>query len=293
MLIRQLSVFLSVCKTGSMTAAAEELFMTQPAVSQTIRELEEHYETKLFDRYPRRLEITESGRMLKRSAEKLLNSLEEMEISVREIDKDGPVRIGVNLSVGNALLMNYLRSFRNDHPNSKVRVVCTRGSILERMLDEHEVDFLLMEKPMHDGEYEMQPFYQDRIVVVTRPDDPLQKREGLKLTDIANEHFLLRERGAGVREQFNHICMSKNIPIDPYWESSSTTVLVNAVLAGEGIAVLPHLMIRDRLDKGEIKELNVTDINLSRTLYLIKYPGKYLSQAVKDFVMLITNSQPE
>lgn len=287
MIIRQLSVFLSVCKTGSMTAAAEELFMTQPAVSQTIRELEEHYETKLFDRYPRRLEITESGRMLKRSAEKLLNSLEEMEISVREIDMDGPVRIGVNLSVGNALLVDYLKLFRKDHPNSEVRVVCTRGSVLERMLDEHELDFLLMEKPMHDGDYEMQPFYQDRIVVVTRPDDPLQKKEGLKLADIAHEQFLLRERGAGVREQFNHICMSKSISIDPYWESSSTTVLVNAVIAGEGIAVLPYLMVRDRLEKGEIKELNVADINLSRTLYLIKYPGKYLSKAVKDFAALI------
>lgn len=292
MLIRQLSVFLTVCRTGSMTAAAEELFMTQPAVSQTIRELEEHYNTKLFDRFPRRLEITESGKTLRRSAERLLNTLEEMEISIRENEKDGPVRIGANLSVGNALLMDYLNEFHKTHPRSEVNIFCTRGSILERMLNEHELDFMLMEKPMHDNDYLMEPFYKDRIVIVTRPDDPLQKAEGLILKDIADEPFLLREKGAGVREQFNHICMSQGLRIRPYWESSSTTVLVNAVMAGEGIAVLPYLMVRDRLKGGDIKELNVTDVNLSRTLYLIRHPSKYISEAARDFAAIVLANSP-
>lgn len=287
MIIRQLNVFLTVCRTGSMTAAAEELFMTQPAVSQTIKELEEHYNTRLFDRYPRRLEITESGRMLRRSAEKLLNSIEEMEISIRKSDQDGPVRIGVNLSVGNALLTDYLKAFRNDHPHAEVKVLCTRGSILERSLSEHELDFLLMEKPIHETDFLMEPFYNDRIVIVTRPDDPLQKLEAPVLIDLLKTPILLREKGAGVREQFNHICLSRGIKIQPYWESSSTTVLVNAVLAGEGIAVLPYLMVRDRLEKGEIKELKVQDVSLSRTLYLIRHPGKYMSQAARDLAAII------
>ena len=287
MIIRQLQVFLTVCRTLNMTAAAEELYMTQPAVSQTIKELEDHYGTKLFDRFPRKLQITDSGRMLKRSAEKLLDSLEEMEISVRETEKDGPVKIGVNLSVGNALLMEYLETFRADHPHSEVRIICTRGAVLEKMLNEHTLDFLLMEKPLHDNDYIMQPFYEDRIVVISRPDDPLRRRKKLTLSDIVNERILLREKGAGVREQFDHICMSQGIRVKPYWESSSTTVLVNAVIAGEGIAVVPYLMVRDRLEKGEIEELPVSDIKLSRTLYLIKYPGKYLSQAARDFADLV------
>ena len=291
MIIRQLNVFLTVCRTGSMTAAAEELYMTQPAVSQTIKELEEHYSTKLFDRFPRRLEITESGRMLRRSAEKLLNSLEEMEISIRETENDGPVRIGVNLSVGNALLTDYLHTFRKTHPKSEVRVVCTRGSVLERMLNEHELDFLLMEEPMHENDFLMDPFYDDRIVIVTRPDDPLLEEETHSLKDLAGKSFLLREKGAGVREQFNHICMSQGLRIKPFWESSSTTVLVNAVIAGEGIAVLPYLMVRDRLERGEIKELPVKDVILSRKLYLIRHPGKYMSQAARDFADIVTGGE--
>ena len=247
MLIRQLNVFLTVCRTGSMTAAAEELYMTQPAVSQTIRDLEEHYETKLFDRFPRKLVITESGKILRRSAERLLNNLEEMEITLRDCDKEGPVRIGVNLSVGNALLMKYLRRFRERHPDSEVRVCCTRGSLLEQKLNDHELDFLMMEKPAHESDYSMEPFYSDRITIVVRPDDPLLDREDLTLADLAGHPFLLREKGAGVREQFDHSCLSKGLNIKPHWESSSTTVLVNAVLAGEGIAVLPYLMIRERI----------------------------------------------
>ena len=287
MLIRQLSVFLTVCRTGSMTAAAEELYMTQPAVSQTIRDLEEHYETKLFDRFPRKLVITESGKILRRSAERLLDNLEEMEISLRENDKEGPVRIGANLSAGNALLMDYLCQFRQTHPDSTVNVFCTRGSLLEQKLNDHELDFLLMEKPVHETDYRMDPFYNDRITIVTHPDDPLLQREGLTLADIADHPFLLREKGAGVREQFDMICLSKGIRIKPHWESSSTTVLVNAVLAGEGIAVLPYLMIRERLEKGEIRELTVTDVNLSRTLYVIRYPNRYLSEAARDFIDIV------
>lgn len=287
MLLRQLNVFLTVCRTGSMTAAADELFMTQPAVSQTIRELEEHYGTKLFDRFPRRLEITESGKTLRRSAERLLDSLEDMEIQVRESDQDGPVRLGVNLSVGNALLTGYLKEFRKAHPVSEIKVCCTRGSVLERMLCEHELDFLLMEEPMHENDYLMEPFYDDRIVIATRPDDPLQERKGLVLQDLLDQSFLLREKGAGVREQFNHICLSQGVKIDPAWESSSTTVLVNAVIAGEGIAVVPYLMVKDKLDAGIIKELQVTDVKLSRTLYLIRHPNKYMSQASRDLAEII------
>lgn len=287
MLIRQLNVFLTVCRTGSMTAAAEELYMTQPAVSQTIRDLEEHYETKLFDRFPRKLVITESGRILRRSAERLLNNLEEMEITLRDCDKEGPVRIGVNLSVGNALLMKYLRKFREQHPDSEVQVFCTRGSLLEQKLNDHELDFLMMEKPAHENDYSMDPFYSDRITIVVRPDDPLLAREDLTLADLAGHPFLLREKGAGVREQFDHICMSKGLTINPHWESSSTTVLVNAVLAGEGIAVLPYLMIRERIAEGSLRELTVKDVNLSRTLYLIRHPNKYLSEAARDLMEII------
>jgi len=290
MLLRQLNVFLTVCRTGSMTAAAEELFMTQPAVSQTIRDLEEHYGTRLFDRFPRRIVITESGKTLRRSAERVLDSLEDLEIRIREKDNKGPVRIGVNLSAGNALLTGYLKLFRKEHPDSEVNVCCTRGSVLERMLNDHELDFLLMEEPLHENDFLKEPFYDDRIVIVTRADDPLQERDGLILKDILDRRFLLREKGAGVREQFDHICLSQGVKINPAWESSSTTVLVNAVIAGEGIAVLPYLMIRDRLETGLIKELKVNDVKLSRTLYLIRHPNKYMTQAAKDLADIILSA---
>ena len=287
MLLRQLNIFLCVCRKGSMTAAAEELYMTQPAVSQTIRELEDHYGTRLFDRFPRRLQLTDSGQQLQKTAEAILTKVDEMEVVMRESENEAPVRIGANLSVGNALLRGYIEKFRRIHPDSEVRTICTGGSLLEEKLLENELDFLLMEEPTHEHDYILEPFYLDKIVIVTRPGDPLLEMEKLLLKNIKEQPFLLREKGAGVREQFDHICLSQGIRIYPHWESSSNTVLVNAVLAGEGIAVLPYLMVRDRLERGELKELHVDDVNLSRTLYVIRHPAKYLARAAQDFIAII------
>lgn len=289
MLEHRLRIFLAVCEYGTMTAAAEALFMTQSAVSQAIAALEEYYGTALFDRFPRKLTLTEAGHALKAAAQDIIRLIGETDALIKNVEAGGTVRIGANLSVGKVLIHDYLSEFRNVYSDADVQVIAARGSQLLEMLDRGELDFLLMEKADGD-DYIQEPFYQDRIVMVVRSDDPLLKRKKLTLSDVEDEPFFLREKGAGVREQFDHLCQAQGIRVNTVWGSSSTSILVNALLHGErGIAVLPYLLVQDELAEGKIIELPISDVRLDRTLYIIRHRSKHVSKTAHAFIDIVRN----
>ena len=297
MIDQRIRVFLAVCEHGTMTGAAKTLFMTQPAVSQTIALLEEQYQTKLFDRFPRRLELTESGRVLKEAAQNMVRFSDETEEKMRSNDENATVRIGVNLSVGKVLIHEFLSQFRVKRPHAQVRINATRGAALCDLLKKGELDFLLMEET-EEEDFIQEPFFKDRIVIVAAPDHAVWDRcgaalaaSGIRLADLAGEHFFLREKGAGVREQFDHLIQAHGLKIDAAWESSSTGILVNALLHGEdGIAVLPYLLIRDELAEGKLKEIPVSDASLERTLFIVRHRSKHLTGAAEEFIKIVQNN---
>ena len=271
-----------------MTGAAQELFLTQPAVSQTIRELEEYYNTALFDRFPRRLELTKSGELLRQTANNIVFSLNEVEARIRLEELVGKLRIGANLSVGTVLIHRYIKPFQEIHPDTRIQLLVTRASVLEDKLNKNELDFALMEMSGRENDLEATPFYEDRIVIVSRPDSPYVGRKDLRLKDLEQEPFLLREKGAGVRDQFDHLVQAHKLNITASWESSSTTCLVNGVLAGHGIAVLPYLLVQGRIESGELAELAVQDAQLGRVLNIVHHKNKLLSRPAQDFIKIVS-----
>lgn len=287
MTIRHLRVFHTVCKHMSMTEAAKELYLTQSAVSQTVKELEAHYGQTLFDRFPRRIELTEAGKVLEEIASGILLSLNEIEPQLAMVGTGGTVRVGANLSVGTVLIHEYLNAFEQLRPDTKVELTVTRGSVLIPMLLENKLDLALMEDPGREQEFIVEPFYNDRIIFVGRPDCPAAKKKSVSLEEITKEDLLLRERGAGVRDQFEYIVKAHGINVHPAWESSSTTALVRAVMGGRGIAVVPYLLVEDYLKEGKLKEIHVRDVSLGRLLNIVRHRRKHLTPAVKDFTDVV------
>ena len=272
--------------------------MTQPAVSQTIALLEEQYQTKLFDRFPRRLELTESGRVLKEAAQNMVRFSDETEERMRSNDENATVRIGVNLSVGKVLIHEFLSQFRVNRPQAQVRINATRGAALCDLLKKGVLDFLLMEET-EEEDFIQEPFFKDRIVIVAAPDHAVWDRyraalvaSGIRLADLAGERFFLREKGAGVREQFDHLIQAHGLKIDAAWESSSTGILVNALLHGEdGIAVLPYLLIRDELAEG-----NACEQEMIREIYdticdVVCFPRKQITIKGTSYPWQVVKSQ--
>lgn len=279
---RHLRIFLTVCGERNMTRAAEKLYMSQPAVSQAIRELEMFYHARLFERASRRLMITDAGQALLQYAQDILRLFDDAEAQLTE---NAPVviRLGAILSAATGLLTGYIDRFHEGWPRAKVKVrVCGSARLLE-LMRRNELDIAMLEDTLLPEDMLVTPFYEDRLVVVAAPEDPCAGRE-TPFAELCEREFLLREVGAGVRDLFDRRMLERNVHIEPLWESSSTTALVEAAHAGYGISVQPYLLVKKHLDSGYLSEIPVADLALRRTLNIVRYKGKILSPAAKAFI---------
>ena len=146
MTLRHIRIFWEVCQQGnSITRAAHSLYMTQPAVSQAIRELEEHYGLRLFERYSRRLYITPTGQRLYQHAGQLLQQVARMEKSLQSDEDGGPLRVGATVTIGSQFLPCYVDAFHSLHPQTRVQVRVNPGDTLEQQLLHNQLDLALIE----------------------------------------------------------------------------------------------------------------------------------------------------
>lgn len=158
---------------------------------------------------------------------------------------------------------------------------------LQRLLEDNELDFTLMEDAISDQNLQVIPFYQDRLVVVTAAQHPFVCRGQLCFTDIAGADFLLREPGSGVRDKFDHLMYLRNIRIGPLWESADTAVIIRAVKANLGIAILLSLLVGEQIAVGELSELPISDLPLERNLNIVHLRSRILSQAAQQLLVLL------
>ncbi len=285
MTLRHLKIFAEVCRQDSMTAAAQRLYMTQPAVSLAIRELEEHYGVKLFDRISRKLYLTSEGKRLLEYALHIIAQFEEMETEICGSGDAGQIRIGSSITVGTCFLPEPIRRFSQKYPQIRVSVcIENSGVILGRVL-ENEVDFGLIESAVQSDQIQVREFAQGRLVPVCSPSHPLANAGKIPLARLEQESFLLREKGSGTRDLFDSIMLAAGISIRPLWESISTRALISGVKAGLGISVLPEQLVRADLDSGGLTELQFENLEFRRKFSLILHKNKNLSRAARNFLL--------
>ena len=286
MTIRHLKIFIAVYNERNMTAAANKLFITQPSVSQAIKELENYYGVELFERISNKLYVTESGKKVYQYAKNIMKLFDELEDGLKENAVKKKLIVGANYTVGAVLIHKYIKNFNSLYPNSEIRVIVNKASILKEMLRKNELDLALIEETKNESDFIEDSFYNDRIVVVADPEHPLFQKNEVTAYDIVNEHLLLREKGAGVRNLFELKMNQIGLVIEPYWESTSTTALINAAEDKIGIAVLPFELVKDHITSGSLKELKVKNMDFSRKLIIMYHKDKFLTSAMKDFVKI-------
>lgn len=286
-----MKIFVTVCKYESITKAAEKLYMTQPAVSLAIKELEENYGIKLFDRLTRRIQITEDGRRLLEYAVHLVALFDDMERVMKNPDAVGELRIGSSLTIGACLLPKYTKKLALQYPGIKQRVSIDNSDNIVKAVAEGQIDIGLVEGAINDKLLYAKAFMDDHLVAICGRSHSFAQSQVVSLDEFLSQPLLLRERGSGTRELFESAVTLLGKQVNPAWESISTTALIYAVEAGSGVSVLPKKLVFEYIAAGRLREVQLQAPVLSRSLYLIHHKKKYLSASIRSFINIVMNKR--
>lgn len=263
--------------------------MTQPAVSLAIKELEQYYGIVLFDRIGRRLKITPAGENFLQYALRISAQFNDMEREMRNWDSIGLLRVGASITIGSQFLPGYVKAFYIRHPGTEVQVTVAPSDRLERAIVNNKLDFALIEGISHNPAMHAEEYMEDRLSIIASPKEGFRQGQRLSLEQFKQQRFLLREQGSGTREVFDKAASNAGISVKPIWEATSTTALVNAVISGLGIAVLPHRMIQGALERGLVVIIGAEGMDFRRSFYILRHKDKYLTPAAKSFLDLCRN----
>jgi len=284
MTLRHIKIFVEVCKLNSITKAAEKLYIAQPAVSYAIKELEEYYGIKLFDRISRRLYLTEAGKNVLDYAMHIVSLFDEMENNVRDIDKPGKLCIGSSITIGTCFMPGYVSHFKTLYPQAEVYVTIDSSDTIEKKILQNELDFALIEGTIHLENIICETYMDDELVIICKPDHPFCNNKSVTVSQFISEQFLLREKGSGTRELFDNVLASLGYSVMPTWESTSTLALVNAVIKGLGISVLPFMLVKEMLNTGRIAAIQIDGVKFKRKFNIIYHKNKFLTTSAKGFI---------
>lgn len=286
MTIRHLRIFVAVYRAENVTHAAEELHLTQPAVTRAVQELEQYYGTRLFERMYRHLSPTEAGRRLYPQAVHLLDSFDSIETGLRNWDTLGLIRVGATVTLGGTLLPALARQFAADHPGIQLQVTVANGETLTAALCENRLDLALLESHPSLPDLCVEEIGTDRLCAVMAPDSPFAAGEALTLEQLAAAPLLVREQGSTARAVLQRALEARDLPLHPLWESVSTEALLQAAARGLGVAVLPEARVRAAVARGQVCQRPIAGPGLVRRHVAAWHKEKYLTASMQRFLAL-------
>ncbi len=280
MTLKHLRIFLTVYQTQNVTEAAEVLHMTQPAITRAIKEMEDYYGVKVFDRINHRICNNECGKDLYEKALHIVSEFDEIEKNLREQRSGGSIRIGTSITIGNFFMPHVLANFKTNHPLVHISVsVSNTNSIVNKVLS-NELDFGLVEGSVYDEHIITEAIGGDELIVLVPLSDEYANLKEMKLQDLSKYPLLLREEGSALRDYLEHLFAVNNIQIHPILESVSNGAVLASIEANLGIGILPSKFISEL---NGARKVNISDYELKRTYYLIYHKDKFFTKAMNDF----------
>ncbi|WP_444929212.1 LysR family transcriptional regulator [Microbulbifer sp. SSSA002] len=284
--LRQLEVFLACAHYENVSRAAESLSMSQSAASTALKEFEQQFELRLFERTGKRLRLNELGRQLWPRAEELLERAQELELTLATHRELGSLKIGATLTIGNYLAASVMARYMEEQPGTRVELeVANTSTIAERVLN-FELDLGLIEGEINHPELEIIPWRNDELVVFCAPSHPLAQRKRLRDKDLLNATWITRESGSGTRQTFERAMAGILPSLHILLELQHTEAIKRAVEAGLGISCLSRVSLADALKRESLIELSVPHRNFHREFYFALQRQKYRSAGIERWIEL-------
>jgi DNA-binding transcriptional LysR family regulator len=283
--LAQLEVFLAVAKEGRFSRAAEKLYRTQSAVSQSIRKLEDEIGEPLFDRSSREGVLTDAGRVLQEYAERLLNlrsDAQEALVELRELQK-GKLAIAANEFTA-LYLLPVLAKFRRLHPMIRITVRRSLGSHIPDDVLRHNAELGVLTYDPQERQLCATVVYLDELIFVVPPSHPLATARQVSIRQLGAESFVAHNVASPYREKVIQAFKRHKTPLHMDIELPTLQAIKRFVAMGNGVALLPEISVENELARGELVRIPVRELRLHRKLRLIYRKSASLSHAAKAFL---------
>jgi DNA-binding transcriptional LysR family regulator len=290
-----LRLFAAVVQTGSFSRAADLLHISQPAISKGVRDFELQVGCRLLDRTSKGVRPTREGQALLRHAETLFaaeRAAEDELLSLRNLEA-GSLRIGASTTIATYMIAEHLGRFRRQYPGIDLHVVSANTRDIADLMLAHNIEIALVEGPIEDNDLVSRAWRTDVMSLITSPAHPFASSDGpIDPAALENEILIVREPGSGSREVVAPALAKNGGEPGRTLEIGSTEAIKQAVACDVGVSIVSSATIDDQVRLGRLKVIVMKDLQISRTLWQLKTPGRIDIPAAIAFERIINGAQP-
>jgi len=287
--LNQLKLFYLAVKRGSLSAAANELNITQPAVSKGIKRLQEHYEVRFVERLGNRLVLTRAGEALFNIAEQIFSMEKMAEESIRSFQVEGgrQLRIHASESFGAYYLPSLINQFKTVKPGLgfKVDIVPTEKVVENTLALQNDVGFISY--PVDHKKLILTEVLEERLVFIISPRHPLAARNVLAPRDLEGQAMIMHEQGSALQKTLDAIIGQNKVHVSKYLEFSNNEAIKRAVAEGDGIALISEKVVDEEIRAGKLKAAPLSGAPLTRKFYMVRRKEQAISRLLSDFLEML------
>lgn len=284
MTIRHLRIFVMVADCGTMSLAAEKMFLSQPTVSQAIRELEEHYGGLLFERLSKHLYITDLGEKLLGYAREVLRQFEYLEEQMLSKRQMKLLRVGTSMTVGTCLLPDMVHRFKQMQEDVDIFACVNNTKVIEQKLMDAELDVALVEGQVKSPDLVVKPMIEDELVLVCAKEHPFAGMQRLYFCQLENQKFVMREKGSGTRELFEKDLEKHRVSVNVAWEVVGTEAIKRAIIKDNCLSVIAYRLVEEEVRSGEMYLFREDTNRWKRSFDLVYHKDKFINEGINSFI---------
>lgn len=285
---RRLQVFHTVARLLSFTKAAESLHMTQPAVTFQVRQLEEYFNTRLFDRTHNRISLTDAGKRVFEYADEIFDLYAKMENAVRDMTGEisGILIIGASTTIAEYMLPALLGDFKRKYPDINVHLKVSNSDGIVSMVENNDIDLGVVESAVMNKNLVVENCRHDRLVAIVPPQHSLASERKIQLKDLMSHAYIAREEGSGTREVIHEYLTNAGMkPADIHvaMELGSPEAIKGAVEAGMGVSIVSEVTIHKEIQLGTLVALEL-DPPMERPFSFVHQKQKFRQRAMDELL---------
>ncbi|MGG1573543.1 LysR family transcriptional regulator [Fictibacillus sp. NRS-1165] len=289
-----LKTFVTLAEVKNFTKTAEILLMSQPSVSLHVKNLEKEFQTTLFLRSPKLLQITPTGEILYDRAKRMITIYEQTRQDILEHHNSikGVLKIGASFTIGEYILPALLIDLQKEYPELELQVLIGNTDEIVKSVRMYQVDIGLIEGQTNEKELSVHAFMEDELFIVSSNHHELAHKQEVTVSDLQSQPWVTREVGSGTREYLNHVIRSNGLKVKSLLTISSNQGIKETIIKGEGLSLLSRSVIERDVQHNNLTMIKLKNKSFNRTLSYIYSPILQDKKNVKTFINVLNRKWP-